>query len=138
MAERIGELDARITALESGPAIMPADTPAEPPPAGEIDLDALTAWVADVFLTTFRWRPSSSTPWCARWADHPEAVTRLEGCRRAWLELAGQPTIGLSVWLRDHADPCLAALRLPNGPLALCAVGDKPRHHVMDLLPFGP
>ncbi|WP_369776372.1 DUF4913 domain-containing protein [Streptomyces sp. R33] len=42
----------------------------------------------------------------------------------------GHPT-GLSVWHRDHLDPCLRELRPSNGPFAGCIKGEHQVDHRM-------
>lgn len=56
--------------------------------------------------------------WAARWWDYPEAVIRLEALWRAWEHLRLDPTTGMSVWWRDHADHHMAVLMDPDGPFA--------------------
>lgn len=56
--------------------------------------------------------------WAARWWEHDEAVIRLEALWRAWEHLRHDPTIGMSVWWRDHADYHMAVLMDPDGPFA--------------------
>ena len=94
---------------------------------GPVDLAVLAEWVrvhiAEVYI-----RPvGGQQRWCAAWWQHPEAVIRLEACRRAWTRLVtpDDPT-GMSVWLRDHLDPALAALLAPTGPFRLCEAQPPP------------
>jgi len=58
--------------------------------------------------------------WCSRWWLHVEAVVRLEAAWKAWEALRLDPGTGASVWLRDHADPCMAALTKPHGTFHRC------------------
>ena len=60
--------------------------------------------------------------WSARWWEHDEAVIRLEALWRAWEHLRQDPTTGMSVWWRDHADHHMAALMDPEGPFAAADV----------------
>jgi hypothetical protein len=103
----------------------------------DLDLAVLDAWVRSELLPTFTRQPGSTRPWCAQWWDHPEAVLRLEGMRRAWLALADTPT-GISVWLRDHADPSLGELLHPGGTFSLCDVMHARRHDPIPPLPSDP
>jgi len=57
--------------------------------------------------------------------------------RRAWLALATTPT-GISVWLRDHADPALEQLLHPGGTFSLCDVMHARRHNPIPPLPSDP
>lgn len=58
--------------------------------------------------TSFRWDP--------QWWNHPEAVARLEALWRAWEHLRQDPSLGLSVWFRDHADHHMPILLSQFGP----------------------
>lgn len=58
--------------------------------------------------------------WCSRWWLHVEAVVRLEAAWKAWEVLRLDPGTGASVWLRDHADPCMSALSKPHGTFHRC------------------
>ena len=59
--------------------------------------------------------------WCARWWLHVEAVVRLEALWKAWEVLRLDPGTGASVWLRDHADPAMAALTKHHGTFHRCS-----------------
>jgi len=63
--------------------------------------------------------------WCAQWWRHPSVVFRLEGLWRAFEHLRLDATTGMSVFLRDHADPHMAVITSADGPLARC----KPEQH---------
>ena len=65
--------------------------------------------------------------WCPLWWEHPEAVFRFEALHGAWTELAPEPGAALSIWIRDHLDPCLHVLLSPNGPFADCAHTERHR-----------
>lgn len=84
----------------------------------------VAAFVAGFWAPTFA-RPHGSQVegfrWCAQWWSHAEAIVRLEATWRAWEALRLDPGTGPSVWLRDHADPCLAALTAADGPFRRCA-----------------
>lgn len=66
--------------------------------------------------------------WCDMWWEHPEALARLEACWKAFEVLRKDPGTGMSVWFRDHADPCMDRLLADGGPFTRCVPGD--RHHV--------
>ena len=65
--------------------------------------------------------------WCPQWWDHAEAVFRFEALRRAWTELAAEPGAAMSVWIREHLDPCLRELLNPLGPFADCSHSERVR-----------
>jgi len=75
-------------------------------------------------MSTFRW--------CARWYEHPEAVSRLEGLWKAFEALRLDPTVGASTWWRDHADPAMSALSSGNGPFRQCT---PDQHAAPQILP---
>jgi hypothetical protein len=67
----------------------------------------------------------SELRWCPVWWEHPEAVFRFEALRRAWEELAPQPGTAMSLWIRDHLDPCLRELLNPLGPFTDCTHNER-------------
>lgn len=89
----------------------------EPP---ELHYGSVDEFVRGVVLPTFhrRVKPGSEHRWAADWWRHTEAIVRLEAMWRSWEHLRLDPATGMSVWLRDHADPQLAALMDPDGPFA--------------------
>ncbi|WP_326831789.1 DUF4913 domain-containing protein [Arthrobacter sp. BL-252-APC-1A] len=54
--------------------------------------------------------------WAARWWEYDEAVIRLEALWRSWEHLRQDPSTGMSVWWRDHADHHMTVLMDPQGP----------------------
>lgn len=84
-------------------------------------------FMTEVLAKTYRRRLEDATSmvWCSRWYLHPEAVMRVEGMWLAWEAARGQAD-GLSVWLRDHADPHMAILFATDGPFHKCKQGHKP------------
>lgn len=56
--------------------------------------------------------------WAAAWWRYDEAVIRLEALWRAWEHLRLDPSTGMSVWWRDHADHHMAVLMDPAGPFS--------------------
>ena len=72
--------------------------------------------------------------WCPQWWRHAEAITRLEALWRAWEHLRLNPALGISTWLRDHADPHMATLLDPDGPFKGCSP-DKGHGVRLDPLP---
>lgn len=81
------------------------------------------AFVAEFWCVSFAHTVRDGQPWkwCAQWWAHTEAVLRLEAAWKAWEVLRLDPGTGASVWLRDHADPCTAALSSPEGPFSRCS-----------------
>jgi hypothetical protein len=76
--------------------------------------------------------------WCEYWWRHPEASSRLDGLWRAYEQLRRDPGPGLSIWWRDHADPCMAQLMSPTGPFQHCIPareGTSGQHVTLPSLP---
>jgi hypothetical protein len=99
-------------------------------------------FVADFLAPTFAHDVTdqdTSWRWCSRWFHHTEAVARLEGLWKAWEVLRQDSGTGASVWFRDHADPCIAALTAPQGPFARCSdtTHRLPKPLPLALLPAG-
>ena len=106
---------------------QPADeNPASTGAAAGWDPAGLLEWLQDTLFPVYL-RPLGrpGLRWCSRWWAHAEAWVRFAACHRAWLELAGEEGIGLSVWHRDHLDPMLKELLGESGPFASCT----PRSH---------
>ncbi|MHA6783956.1 DUF4913 domain-containing protein [Pseudonocardia saturnea] len=144
-ARLLAELCARVQALEAWRAHqtdlldellngIPATDQTQPvadedddPDEDDLDVDALIVWVHDT-ITSMIARPlRGELTWCPLWWEHPEAVFRLEALRRAWTELAPEPGAAMSIWIRDHLDPCLRELLTPLGPFADCAHNERYR-----------
>lgn len=60
--------------------------------------------------------------WCPEWWRHAEAIARLEALWRAWEHLRLDPTTGMSVWFRDHADHHMPILLDSEGPFRRCSI----------------
>jgi len=54
--------------------------------------------------------------WAGEWWKYDEAVIRLEALWRSWEQLRQDPSTGMSVWWRDHADHHMGVLFDPEGP----------------------
>lgn len=97
----------------------PADVD-EPPAAEEPQL--VFGSVDEFVREKLRWiyvrdvGPTGSFRWAAAWWRYPEAISRLDSIWRAWEALRLEPTFGISVWWRDHADPHMRVLMDPEGP----------------------
>jgi hypothetical protein len=139
----LAELCARVQALEGwrahqsdlldeivngAPRIDSIDehTPPDVDGPEELDVESLKEWVHDT-VTSMIARPLRGLTWCPIWWEHAEAVFRLEALRRAWAELAPEPGAAMSIWIRDHLDPCLRELLSPIGPFADCAHNERYR-----------
>ena len=75
-------------------------------------------FVREQIVPVFRRRvgPGEGLHWAADWWRYPEAVMRLDALWRSWEALRLDPALGISVWLRDHADHHLAVLMSSDGP----------------------
>ena len=82
---------------------------------------ALIDWVHDTVAAITARPLRGEYAWCPLWWEHPEAVFRFEALHNAWTELAPEPGAALSIWIRDHLDPCLQVLLSPTGPFADCS-----------------
>ena len=70
------------------------------------------------FTYSRRVGPQGPNRWGAEWWRYPEAISRLDALWRAWEALRLEPTFGMSVWWRDHADHHMRMLMSPEGPFA--------------------
>jgi Domain of unknown function (DUF4913) len=77
-------------------------------------------WVTDRLIPMLERTTGTQLRWCTTWWAHPEVVSRFEACWRAWETLRLEPTLGMSVWYRDHLDPMLAVVMSGSGPFAAC------------------
>lgn len=76
--------------------------------------------------------------WAARWWEYDEAVIRLEALWRSWEHLRTDPSTGMSVWWRDHADHHMAVLMDPDGPFSSAADADENKSKKGQPLPYVP
>ncbi len=90
-------------------------------PAAKLYFASVEIFVGKYLLDMYR-RPVSSTgtTWCPEWWLHAEARLRLEAMWRAWEHLRLDPALGMSAWLRDHADYHMAVLLSSDGPFKGC------------------
>ncbi|MFG3255279.1 DUF4913 domain-containing protein [Streptomyces sp. NPDC048172] len=98
------------------------------------ELAALKVWVEDLLLPVYGREITATRPWCAQWAEHPEAVARLHALWLAWQQFtdAEAGLAGPSVWHRDHLDPALMQLRAPDGPFSACTTSaTRPNHRLL-------
>ena len=83
----------------------------------------VTEWLAQMVP---RRLDGGQTMWCAQWAQHHEAVSRLGALWAAWETTNLEGGTAPSVWWVHHFDPQWAQLTATNGPFAACGVN---RHH---------
>jgi hypothetical protein len=133
----ITELHARISALEAWRAhqtdlldelLEQRHDDLDEEPDAELDSDVLIEWVHRCVTPVIARPLRGEIKWCPLWWEHPEAVFRFEALHRAWTELAPEPGAAMSIWIRDHLDPCLRELLSPLGPFADCSHSDRHRN----------
>lgn len=81
------------------------------------------AFVAEYVVVIYAYeitKQDTRVRWCDLWWEHPEALARLEACWKAFEVLRRDPGTGMSVWFRDHADPCMDRLLADSGPFSRC------------------
>lgn len=76
--------------------------------------------------------------WAAQWWSYGEAIARLEGLWRAWESLRQDPSTGMSVWWRDHADYHMPMLFDPDGVFADAADNPANTNRRGEPLPYEP
>ncbi|WP_020108323.1 DUF4913 domain-containing protein [Nocardia sp. 348MFTsu5.1] len=92
----------------------------------QLVFESLSEFVSDKLAPTYRREVTEgmSRRWCPEWWRHAEANSRLESLWRAWEHLRLNPSTGMSVWWRDHADHHMDKLFDPDGPFKACSVRD--------------
>ena len=116
------DFDDELLADDPLPATGNADADDEQP---QLEYPSVYDYVEEhlIFVYQRKIGRNSSFGWCPQWWLHTEAVSRLEALWRAWESLRLDPTTGMSVWWRDHADPHMGVLMDPqNGPFWCCSV----------------
>ncbi|PCC27060.1 hypothetical protein CIK76_18880 [Glutamicibacter sp. BW80] len=105
--------------------ILDAATKAAQTPTKESSEDeTLVYGSADEFYREFlrnayrRSIDGRQTIWDAKWWNYAEAVIRIDALWRSWETLRNDPSMGMSVWFRDHADHHMAVLMDEKGPFA--------------------
>jgi hypothetical protein len=139
----LADLNARVAALEAwrvhqsdlldemiNSGFTAADNGAGAPPpdasrTADLEDDTLTDWVHRTVANVIARPLRGEVKWCPLWWEHAEAVLRFTALHRAWTELAAEPGVGLSIWIRDHLDPCLRELMSPLGPFTDCAHNER-------------
>lgn len=101
----------------------------ESPETPTLYYGSVDQFLSEYLRHTYRRKIDGKTRvWAARWWEYDEAVIRLEALWRAWETLRLDPSAGMSVWLRDHADYHMAVLMDPQGPFA-AADATSPENH---------
>ncbi len=112
------------------------DEPPAEPAAPALYYASVDEFVREYLVNVYRRRvgPRGSRRWSAEWWRNAEAIIRLEALWRAWEHLRLDGATGMSVWLRDHADPHMAMLFDPDGPFA----GSDDENRAGAPLPYAP
>ena len=112
-------------------ALPLADTPEPEPTFADLE-----AWVTEWFGQILERRSSNRRRWCARWWEHPEAVTRMRILMLSHRQMVKHGSaLDQSAWMLDHLDRHLDALQSSDGPFAGCS---PDRHSPCSGLPVKP
>ncbi|WP_245596392.1 DUF4913 domain-containing protein [Nocardioides alkalitolerans] len=138
--DRAGDVDPELADMVGEPD--QSDPPDGAAAAGgdELYYGSVDEFVREYLIGTYRRSINGrSRVWAARWWEFPEAIIRLEALWRAWEHLRLDPTTGMSVWWRDHADHHMAILMDPDGPFAAANPDDTANHAAKGKpLPYEP
>lgn len=121
-------------------AIAAASVQVAPPAEPQLVYGSVDEFVREYLRHVYARRISSRGSgriWLAAWWKNDEAVIRLEALWRAWEHLRLDPTLGMSVWWRDHADHHMAVLLDPDGPFS-GLIADTDRSDPGQPLPYLP
>ena len=112
-------VDVPVETIGNDVDLTPPAVSDEPPPPRYPTLGEFV----DEFLLEICWTDVdvSSKTWCPQWWKHPAAIVRLEALHRSFEHLRLDPAVGISSWLRDHADYHLPVLTDPNGTFKGCS-----------------
>ena len=129
------DFDDELLADDPLPATGNADADDEQP---QLEYPSVYDYVEEhlIFVYQRKIGRNSSFGWCPQWWLHTEAVSRLEALWRAWESLRLDPTTGMSVWWRDHADHHMAVLMDPDGPFATATEGEENTSKRGEPLPY--
>lgn len=83
------------------------------------------AWVMGWLCRQVERVVGSRYRWCARWAEHPEAVMRLDLMFAEYTRAMADRQLGMSAFIRNSLDYHLPHLLAADGPFAGC----DPRRH---------
>ncbi len=113
------------------------DDQQEEEPEPPLYYGSVDEFVREYLIGAYRRRvDGQNRVWAARWWEYDEAVIRLDALWRAWEKLRQDPSTGMSVWWRDHADHHMGVLFSPDGPFAGVKETDENRNKKGDPLPY--
>ncbi len=101
--------------------VQDASTDESEPEAPRLYFGSVDEFVRDYLCQVYRRQVGGVNArriWAGRWWQYDEAVIRLEALWRAWEHLRLDPSTGMSVWWRDHADHHMPALFDVDGAFA--------------------
>lgn len=98
---------------------LDAEESEETPPAPALVYGSVNEFYSEYLRSVYVRRINGKhRVWKADWWTVDEAIVRLEALWRSWEFLRQDPSTGMSVWMRDHADHHMAVLMDPDGPFA--------------------
>jgi hypothetical protein len=120
LAARVAAVEAELAELQlaGGPG---GDGSRSPGTVAEPCYPTLERWVEEYFQPTFSRPIGGEFRWCWQWAEHAEAICRLEALWRSWEVLRLDPGLGMATWLTHHLDAQLPVLLGRSGPFAQCS-----------------
>jgi hypothetical protein len=120
----------------AGAALRNLLDPAPAPAPPRLVYTTVDDFVRDFVCQVFRRNVGPQAPlrWSATWWESAEAIMRLEAMWRSWEHLRLDPALGVSAWLREHADYHLSLLMAKDGPFKTSQ--DTARH--TEPLPYQP
>lgn len=106
--------------IEAQPIDVDGDaTDDESAPGSTVYYGSVDEFLREYLRNVYRRKIDGKTRvWAARWWEYDEAVIRIEALWRSWEYLRQDPSTGMSVWWRDHADHHMSMLMDPQGPFA--------------------
>ncbi|MFK5160051.1 DUF4913 domain-containing protein [Propionibacterium freudenreichii] len=106
--------------IEAQPVDVDGDaTDDQPAPEPTLYYGSVDEFLREYLRNVYRRKIDGKTRiWAARWWEYDEAVIRIEALWRSWEHLRQDPSTGMSVWWRDHADHHMSVLMDPQGPFA--------------------
>lgn len=114
---RAEAVEATQVAVEAATSPDTAEQTLEEPP--QLYYGSTNEFVRDYLRHVYQRKINGQhTYWSAQWWRSAEAISRLEALWRAWEYLRLDPSTGMSVWWRDHADPHMAVLMSSTGPFS--------------------
>ena len=100
----------------------------------------MRTWFEDYLSYVYRRDLGQSTTlWCDRWFDRPEAMTRIQTLWRSWEAARQNDTMsGLATWFVNIADPMMRELFSPEDTFKTCIDRHEVRAPDKEHLPFQP